>query len=295
MPERPYPRLADRSLHVLAISTTYGILLFIFLGLLGYYKLQPVIAPELPLPMGLHFYNALAASILVVVAPPGILLYLKHRAIDEMERYLPLFLRDTAELTRAGVSFLRAIVDLSSKPYGKWSTVLRRIAIRVSLGEELEETVSKTLGGYPDAIRRYLIMILEAYRSGGRVSETLDDAARFASTIRGFEEEKRRSLKVYATVLYISVIIFLLSAGATVYMSKTLAEQSAGALPLVRAFASPESLTAMFYLVGVFESIFAGLVVGKLTYRSMVSGVVHVVALIVMVMVFFNVLTLYLA
>jgi len=289
-----YPRIIDKVKYVSAISITYGILAFIMLGFIRYYKISPIISNELPLPVDLNFYNALALAILISLAPPGILLHYRCRIVDEVERFIPLFLRDTAELTRAGASIVRAIIELSEKPYGRWSRVLRRIAIRISLGEEFEETVVKTLKGLPETIKRYVLMILEAYRSGGRAAETLDDAARFAAIIRGFEEEKRRSLRIYGIVLYTSMIIFLLAAGITIYMSKALIKEGAGAEGgLIKVFTTPETLTAIFYITGLFEAIFAGLVVGKLVRGAMVAGIIHVIILLTMVIMFINGLGLF--
>lgn len=295
MVERPYPKLADNAKYVGIISLTYGLLLFSFLGLLKYYTLTPYLAPELPLPRDISFYNALTASILLAILPPGLLVYLKNKAIDDVEKSIPIFLRDAAELIRSGWSFPRAIVELSGKPYGKLSTLLKRIALRISLGEDFEQAVALSLKAFPLAIKKYFLMLVEAHNAGGRVGEVLDDAALFASTIRGFEEEKRRSLRVYAMILYISLIIFLLSAGSILYMSVSLQKLSGKGGPLIRGFVTTEDLMAVFYLVGVFESIFAGLVVGKIVGRSMSVGIVHVVVLMVMVSIFFNSLHVYLS
>jgi len=288
-------RLENINVKYVALISTLTTLIFIYLALrFKVFRIYPIVSPTLPIPVSINFYNVVVASIVLLIMPPALVLYRRHLLWDRVENVMPMFLRDLSELSKVGVPIPQAILELSKKPYGFWSKDLKKLAIRISLGEDFEEAVRAIAKKYPISVQRYLEIIVEAFKSGGRASEVLDLASRFTSSIRSFEEEKKRSLKVYMLVLYISILIYLASSAAIIYMSVKLHETSAGAGEIIKGIASPSALLAILYSVGIFEALFAGAVIGKLLYRSVSYGIMHILIILFIVMVSFNIINSYL-
>ena len=248
-----------------------------------------VIGGLIPLPYNVDFINTVALMLIALLTPLGVLARIEARRLKSIERTMPRFLDDLSEMVRAGVPMTRAFEELAERDYGALTRIIRRIATKVRVGVDLADAIEAEMKGLSPMTKRLLVMVAEAYRSGGRAAAVLREVSAFTRMLRLFEEERERNLKVYRWIVYLAIMVFLATSAVLLYLSESIYEMSMLAGPgILRGFLTPEVLTGILYYTSIMVSLFSGFVIGKVTERRAMLGVPHVVALLVMNMLFFN-------
>nr|WP_321497655.1 type II secretion system F family protein [uncultured Methanolobus sp.] len=225
-------------------------------------------------------------SVLISITPPAYTFHKKYKRTDTIEEYLPTFLRDISEMSRAGLTLPRAVSTVAKGEYGALTKEVQAMDASMSWGVSFEESLMNFAKRVPTSIIvRSVSLITQASKAGGRVASVLEAAARDAREVKLLERERRGNMMVYVVISYMSFFVFLFVIGMlTSTFVPTMAEagkaaQAAGAgSQFIGAF-DPAKYTRLMMHTGVIQGFMSGLVAGQMGEGSVFQGLKHSIIL----------------
>lgn len=276
---------------VWAVSASVGLSIMLIPILLGLYTPQ---GPYL-IPLSQRVNNTMALGLVIAFSFPAIVEFNNYKWGRQVDRNIPRFLRDVTEAVRSGVTLPRALEEASQRDYGP-------------LSEELEHTISMFILGAswgdslmslaqrlrrPSALRLSTILI-EAHQTGGKMIEVLETSVNLFSSLDEYREEQNSNMKPYMMTIYMATIIFLVIAYVVLHQFLTpLSAASAGAIVQEAGFLAGvldiNYYNSLLFWASIIESIFGGLIAGKIGDRTLSAGLRHSVILCIVTLFFFNI------
>lgn len=225
-------------------------------------------------------------SVLISITPPAFTFHKKYKRTDTIEEYLPTFLRDISEMSRAGLTLPRAVNTVSRGEYGALTKEVQTMDSSMAWGVSFEDALHNFAKRVPtQIIIRSVSLITQASKAGGRVSSVLEAAARDAREVKLLERERRGNMMVYVVISYMSFFVFLFVIGMlTATFVPTMAEagkaaSAAGAgSQFIGAF-DPAKYTRLMMHTGVIQGFMSGLVAGQMGEGSVYQGLKHSIIL----------------
>ena len=234
-------------------------------------------------------------TVLIMITPPAILHYKKRRVIRKIEEYMPNFLRDIGEMSRAGLTLPRAIATVAKGEYGDLSKEVTLMNASMSWGVSFEDTLENFSARMnTPLISRSVALITQANRAGGRVSSVLEAAARDASEIKMLQRERSGNMIVYLVIIYMAffvfifVILMLVSTFVPTMAQAGSAASAAGAGSQFLGAFDPEKFTRILVHAAVIQGFVSGLVAGQLGEGEFFAGLKHSVILTITAWVAFT-------
>ena len=160
------------------------------------------------LPYNVGFINLMVLFILTLITPYAVYKYMLFRRKKRVEMLMPILLYDLAGLVRAGHTVPKALEIELEKDLGPLNELLEKALIRITLGDDVSRALSETFKDQTIVTRRFIETIAEAHESGGRAAQVLMEASMHASRLQAFEEERKRNMKVYVSIIYAAILIF---------------------------------------------------------------------------------------
>jgi len=280
---------------VWGVSSCIGISIMLMPILLGLY------VPEAPylIPLSQKMNNTISLGLIIMFAFPAVVEFNNYRWGRSVDRNIPRFLRDITEAVRSGVTLPRALEEASQRDYGPISKELERTISMFILGTSWEESLMLLAQRLrqPNALRLSTILV-EAHQGGGKMLDVLEASVSLFSSLGEYEEEQHTNMRPYVMTIYMATIIFLII--AQVVLSQFLAPlHETSANPTIGAAVQESGLlsnmlpieyyTSILFWASIVESIFGGLVAGKIADRSLSAGLRHSVILTTATLVFFNI------
>jgi len=222
------------------------------------------------------FGFSIGVALAIAFVPYSIFSYMEKKAIIDMEKNLPSFLRDLAESRKTGMTLPQALYKSAQVDYGKLSIELKKMANQISWGVPFQEVLQRfsKRSGSP-FIQRSIAIIMEAQQSGGALIETLDSVARDARMLKDAEEERKSKLNQQAVIIY---AIFFLFMAIVIALQKLM-------MPLIYskgfALATEDPLTIVSYYKNLFfsmiliQGLFNGMIAGQISEGSPIMGLKH--------------------
>jgi archaeal flagellar protein FlaJ len=241
-------------------------------------------------------------GVIVALAPVAYVSFNNYRYVKSVEKNIPRFLRDILESTDSGIILPTALIRTSTSDYGPISKEIGIAMTKFSLGYDFRDSIMETCAKlkHPYMLQVGLI-IVEAYSSGGKMHDVLNSSVVLFNGLEQYTEEKQSELRPYTQLVYISVIIFLVIAliitaqfiGPLNKLPTGSAGQSGlasggGHFNINLSKISPVYFESIFFLAGLFESIFGGIVAGKLVDGSSSAGLRHSLTLLAITIIVFN-------
>ena len=225
-------------------------------------------------------------TVLIIITPPSFMHYKKRKVIRKIEEYMPNFLRDIGEMSRAGLTLPRSIATVAKGEYGDLSKEVKLMDASMSWGVSFEDTLENFSArmGTP-LISRSVALITQANRAGGRVSSVLEAAARDASEIKLLQRERSGNMIVYLVIIYMAFFVFIfviLMLTATFIPTMAQAGQAASAAGAGSQFLGafdPDKFTRILFHAAVIQGFVSGLVAGQLGEGEFFAGLKHSVIL----------------
>jgi archaeal flagellar protein FlaJ len=245
------------------------------------------------IPLSQETNNIITVGLLITVLFPAIVEYINYRWVRQIESSIPRLLRDIAESVHSGVTLPKAVEEAAEKGYGPLSKELERIIALFVLSTSWEEAVmSLTKSVRSPSLARFATILVEANQSGGKISEVLDMSVELFSNIDQYKEEQLNNMKPYLYTIYASIAIFLII--SFVVLNQFLvplaasAENTSGFSSNTASVLDLNYYTSILFWASIVESLFAGIIAGKIGDRSYSAGLRHSVFLLVITIVFFN-------
>ena len=155
--------------------------------------------------------NLILISMLILIVPYFYFRYQRFRNLREMEERFPDFVRDLMDVLASGLPLHEAIKNVSRINYGALSKEIKKMANQLSWNVnviKVLEQSQKRLKKSPILTKIIRIMI-ETYKSGGSIPDTLSSLSNTLSTIQETEKERASLMKQYVIAVYVISFVFI--------------------------------------------------------------------------------------
>jgi flagellar protein FlaJ len=161
----------------------------------------------------INWMDYLPLAIIVLLLPFSLFEGFRLRRLERIEDKFPDFIKDLAEYWKGGLSMTTAIDTISRGEYGALNKDVRIMATQISWGIAFED-VLRLFRLFADRVRtplveRTVMMVGEANKAGGKISDILLTAAADAREIRFLKDDRKRELGMYNIVIYVSFAVYL--------------------------------------------------------------------------------------
>jgi flagellar protein FlaJ len=248
-----------------AVSATSALAIIVF-GLLTYWGNS-------------LFDEAVFFAIIAAVFPPAILTYLDYQWRKAVDEHLPDLFRSIVQAQETGMTLPQALEDAAKRDYGPLTAELRKMTTQISWGMSFEEALL-ALGKRVNTVlmQRTVPMIIEASRSGGHVEKVFDPMGKFIQTTLLLDKERRTQTRPYTAIVYVAFFVFIFT---IVLLFKSFFVSTEQLPMLGTAVMPPEAIKRLFFHMTVVQSLFGGLVAGKMGEGTINAGLKHSLILMI--------------
>jgi len=220
---------------------------------------------------------------------------------DSIDKNMPVFLLALLSSVQSGSNLLKAIEQTANRNLGALTPELKNLRANISWGMPIETAFENFADRTGTRVSRRVTVLLEmATRIGGDVSENLEMIQKHVSEMQNIEKNRKSQLQPYTYTIYISYAVFI--AVAVLLITSFFSEiekvqgdlMDSGTQGSEGLFGSMSTMdiglmeSALFNMA-VIEAIFGGLAAGKIGAGSYMAGIKHVVGMIVIAIIAFNV------
>ena len=219
---------------------------------------------------------------------------------DSVDRNMPVFLLALLSSVQSGSNLIKAIEQAAERNLGALTPELKNLKANISWGTPIEDAFENFAKRTGTRVSRRVTVLLEmAMKIGGDVSENLEMIQKHVSEMQNIEKGRKSALQPYTYTIYISFAVFL--AVAVLLTTSFFTEIEKVQVGLLAAgngkdglFGSladmdVSKLEASLFNMAIIEAVFGGVAAGKIGSGSYVAGTKHVVVMIIMAVIAFNV------
>jgi flagellar protein FlaJ len=244
------------------------------------------------LPFAVPIFNMMGG--LIIVLPPVMAIYTRFRIKREIEEQFISFLMDLTDSIDSGMTLPMALEHCSKRDYLSLSKHINDLVAQVNWGVPFKKALNtfakKT---HSRDIRRAASTIIETYRVGGKISDTLMSVGKSMTSINKIQKERRASVYSQVVTSYMIFFIFIfIMVVIQVFILPALAPERISDISLVEATPlTPEEYSQIFTMFIIIQGFFAGLATGKMAEGSLSAGLKHSVLLVFIGYVIFTLAT----
>jgi archaeal flagellar protein FlaJ len=258
-------RITRHQIKVLQIGCIIVAAIF-FIVAAYFYLLSPV----------LDYMIVIALSIAVV--PPGFAQIIHNRWKYKIEKATPEFLRDLATASKTGIPLQIALEHASKRMYGPLTDELKLLVAHMSWGmsfndalQEFSKRIDLVL------VKRATVLIIEAGKHGGDLCDIFESTAKYVENVNSWTSKRRMQTFPYVAIFYFSVLMFLfIIIIISNMMFAPLAQSSAADFSFIKPILTQEQSRRLFLHASLLESLFGGLIAGKINEDAFTDGLKHV-------------------
>ncbi len=262
-------KVTNRTIKRLTIISTLAAATFFVIALIFY-----VLSPTLD--------YMIVIAIAIGVVPPSITQVIHNRWKTKIEKATPEFLRDLATASRTGIPLQVALEHASKRMYGPLTGELQILVAHMSWGMNFNDALTEFSDRLDlPLIKRATVLINEAGKHGGDLSNIFDSTAKYLENMNGWNEKRRMQTFPYVAIFYFSVFMFLF---IIIVISKMMFAplshtSTSGAASFIKPILTESESRGLFFHGALLESLFGGLIAGKVNEDSFLDGLKHVAVL----------------
>jgi archaeal flagellar protein FlaJ len=244
------------------------------------------------------FYFILGIAFFISSFPFFLFLIIETKKSREKEEMFLDFSRNLVENVRAGTPISKAIMNIQTKDYGPLTPHIHKLANQISLGIPINtalETFARDLDS--KTISRAISIIGESQKAGGQIEDILDSVVNSVSQIETLRKERRAAMYTLVVQGYIIFLIFIVIMLVMEFKILPIAtgfgDMGGGGVGDIGGdiggiiggggtTATASELAKPFLWLLIVQSIFTGLIVGKLSEGSIKAGLKHSFVLLVL-------------
>jgi flagellar protein FlaJ len=238
-------------------------------------------------------------GILVGIIPLTIHQLKQVQRRDNIDRNMPMFLLALLSSVQSGANLIKAIEQAAERNLGALTPELKNLRANISWGTPIDEAFENFAERTGTRVSRRVTVLLEmAMKIGGDVTENLEMIQKHVSEIQNIEKGRKSALAPYTYTIWISYGVFLAVAVllTTSFFSEMenvqegLIASGSGTDGLFGSMASMDigAMESALFNMAIIEAVFGGLAAGKIGAGSYVAGTKHVVGMIVIAVIAFN-------
>ena len=220
---------------------------------------------------------------------------------DSVDKHMPVFLLALLSSVQSGSTLIKAIEQTANRNLGALTGPLKNLKANMSWGMPMDEAFANFADTTNTTISKRVTVLLEmALKIGGDIAENLEMIQKHVTEMQNIEKNRKSQLAPYTYTIYISYAVFL--AVAVLLVTSFFAEIEKVQVSIIESGGASEgglfgSLATMdigamesaLFNMAIIEAIFGGLAAGKIGAGSYVAGIKHVVAMIVIAVIAFNI------
>lgn len=233
---------------------------------------------------------------------PFTLLHLREtQRKDNIDRNLPLFLLALSSAVQSGANLIKAIETTADRNMGPLTPELKNLRANISWGMPVDDAFENFANKTGTKMSKRVAKLLEmALNIGGDIRSNLEMIQKHVSDLQNLEKERKSSLAPYTYTIYISFAVFL---GIAVILSsqffsefevvQEMLEDTPGAEGGMFSSITSidiDALNTVLFNMSIIEAVFGGLAAGKIGSGNYISGIKHIIIMIVMAVVAFMVI-----
>ena len=227
---------------------------------------------------------------------PVTLVHLKEsQRKDSIDKNLPLFLLALSSAVQSGANLIRAIETTADRNMGPLTPELKNLRANISWGMPIEDAFENFAERTGTKMSKRVATLLEmALKIGGDIRSNLEMIQQHVTDLQNLEKDRKASLAPYTYTIYISFAVFL---GISVILSSQFFSEFLKVQEML--LASPggsgeggmfssiinmdiEALNSVLFNMSIIEAVFGGLAAGKIGSGNYVSGIKHIIVMVVM-------------
>jgi len=226
---------------------------------------------------------------------PITLLHLKEtQRKDNIDKNLPLFLLALSSAVQSGANLVRAIETTADRNMGPLTPELKNLRANISWGMPIEDAFENFAERTGTKMSRRVSTLLEmSLKIGGDIRANLEMIQQHVTDLQNLEKDRKTSLAPYTYTIYISFAVFL---GISVILSSQFFSEflviqkmlidspgiTDGGMFSSIINMDIEALNSILFNMSLIEAVFGGLAAGKIGSGNYVSGMKHIIVMIVM-------------
>lgn len=208
---------------------------------------------------------------------------------EKEEKFLE-FVRDIVENVKSGTPIGKAILNVQNREYGSLTPHIKKLANQIYLGIPLTSALINFSNdtGSP-VIKRAVGLISEAERSGGEIDSILSSVANSVNQTEKLKKEQKSAVFNLVVQGYIIFIIFILIVLVLQHLilplTENLGSQSFEDLNSTIKVNTGVNFEGPLIALLLVQSLFAGLVIGKISEGNVKEGIKHSFILIALTLI----------
>jgi len=226
---------------------------------------------------------------------PITLMHLKEvQRKDNIDKNLPLFLLALSSAVQSGANLVRAIETAADRNMGPLTPELKNLRANISWGMPIEDAFENFAERTGTKMSRRVSTLLEmSLKIGGDIRANLEMIQQHVTDLQNLEKDRKTSLAPYTYTIYISFAVFL---GISVILSSQFFSEflviqkmlidspgiTDGGMFSSIINMDIEALNSILFNMSLIEAVFGGLAAGKIGSGNYVSGMKHIIVMIVM-------------
>jgi len=243
-------------------------------------------------------------GVIAGIVPVTLLQLREVQRKDSVDKHMPVFLLALLSSVQSGANLIKAIEQTANRNLGALTPPLKNLKANMSWGMPMDEAFQHFGESTGTRISKRVTLLLEmALKIGGDIAVNLEMIQKHVSDMQNLEKNRKSQLAPYTYTIYISFAVFLAVAVLLVTSFFTEIEKvqaslieggNQGGEGLFGSLADMDiglMETALFNMA-IIEAIFGGLAAGKIGAGSYVAGIKHIVVMIVLTIIAFNVINL---
>jgi flagellar protein FlaJ len=237
---------------------------------------------------------------LAMIVPVTLVQLKESQRKDGIDKNLPLFLLALSSAVQSGANLIRAIETTADRNMGPLTPELKNLRANISWGMPIEDAFENFATRTGTKMSRRVAILLEmALKIGGDIRSNLEMIQQHVTDLQNLEKDRKASLAPYTYTIYISFAVFL---GISVILSSQFFGEFLNVQKMLLAtpggvteggmFSSIvnmdiEALNSVLFNMSIIEAVFGGLAAGKIGSGNYVSGIKHIIVMVVMAVVAF--------
>lgn len=220
-------------------------------------------------------------ALTIAVAPPSIAGIIHGRWKNKIEKATPEFLRDLATASRTGIPLQVALEHASKRQYGPLTDELKILVAHMSWGMNFNDAMTEFSNRIDlPLVKKATVLIIEAGKHGGDLSNIFDSTAKYVENVNAWTTKRKMQTMPYVAIFYFSVFIFLfIIIIISNMMFAPMSEMSATGASLIKPILTTDQSRRVFLHTALLESLFGGLIAGKINEDTFLDGLKHATVL----------------
>jgi pilus assembly protein TadC len=215
---------------------------------------------------------------MLALIAPSVILIIKDRRRNQIDRSLPRVLEGISEGLQAGMTLIESITEVSKQDFGWTSKELQTMVAQMSWGMSIEDSLAsfaKRAG--TDMSKKTTALLIAAINLGGDLKSLFRSTSEFLHRILDANDERNEQLRPYLSIIYVTLIVFVV----TMYM---LYNSLSGLFELqsniLKIQLTQEQLKILLFDLAILEAVFGGLIASKLSSGTVYPGLKHSIVML---------------